>query len=147
MGILEEKYYFGLERCGSNLKRDINLIIGSTGLLSVLLSCAVPERQLPRRFIEIDMLCCFVFGIDRGVPQFLKESESEVAQSCLTLCDPMDCSPPGSSVPGILQASILEWVAFPFSRGSSRPRDRTRVSRIAGRGFLTSEPPGKPLSS
>ena len=42
-----------------------------------------------------------------------------VAQSCLTLCDPMDCSPPGSSVPGILQASILEWVAMPSARGSS----------------------------
>ena len=41
------------------------------------------------------------------------------AQSCLTLCDPMDCSPPGSSVHGILQARILEWVAIPFSRGSS----------------------------
>ena len=42
-----------------------------------------------------------------------------VAQSCPTLCDPMDCSPPGSSVRGILQAGILEWVAMPFSRGSS----------------------------
>ena len=42
-----------------------------------------------------------------------------VAQSCLTLCDPMDCSPPGSSVRGILQAGTLEWVAIPFSRGSS----------------------------
>ena len=49
-------------------------------------------------------------------------------QSCLTLCDPMDCSPPGSSVHGILQARILEWVARPFSRGSSRPRDWTHVS-------------------
>ena len=48
---------------------------------------------------------------------------SEVAQSCLTLCDPMDCSPPGFSVHGILQARILEWVAISFSRGSSRPRD------------------------
>ena len=46
-----------------------------------------------------------------------------VAQSCLTLCDPMDCRPPGSSVHGILQARILEWVAVPFSRGSSQPRD------------------------
>ena len=53
----------------------------------------------------------------------LTESESEVAQSCLTLCDPMDCSPPGSSVHGILQARILEWVAISFSRGSSQPRD------------------------
>ena len=52
-------------------------------------------------------------------------------QSCLTLCDPMDCSPPGSSVPGILQARILEWVATPFSRGSSQPRNLTHVSCIS----------------
>ena len=50
-----------------------------------------------------------------------------VAQSCLALCDPVDCSPPGSSVRGILQARILEWVAIPFSRGSSRPRNQTWV--------------------
>ena len=59
------------------------------------------------------------------------------AQSCLTLCDPMNYSSPGSSVQGMLQARILEWVAFPFSGGSSQPRDRTQVSRIAGR-FFTS---------
>ena len=60
-------------------------------------------------------------------------------QSCQTLCDPMDCSPPGSSVPGILQARILEWVAMPSSRGSSQPRDWTHVSCISsiGRGFFT----------
>ena len=58
-----------------------------------------------------------------------------VTQSCWILCDPMDCSPPGSSVHGILQARILEWVAIPFSRGSSRPRDRTLVSPITGRFF------------
>ena len=46
-----------------------------------------------------------------------------VAQPCPTLCDPRDCSPPGSSVHGILQARILEWVAIPFSRGPSQPRD------------------------
>ena len=45
-----------------------------------------------------------------------------ITQSCLTLCDPMDCSPPGSSVPGIFQARILEWVAIAFSKGSSPPR-------------------------
>ena len=60
---------------------------------------------------------------------------SEVAQSCLTLCDPMDCSPPASSVHGIFQARILEWVAISFSRGSSRPRGQTWVSCIAGRCF------------
>ena len=52
-------------------------------------------------------------------------SECWVAQSCPTLCDPTDCSPPGSSVHGILQARILEWVAISFSRGSSWLRDRT----------------------
>ena len=65
----------------------------------------------------------------------LKESESEVAQSCPTLCDPVGCSLPGSSLHGILQARILEWVAISYSRGSSRPRDRIQVSRIAGRRF------------
>ena len=60
------------------------------------------------------------------------ESESEVAQSCPTFSDPMDCSLPGSSIHGIFQARVLEWVAVSFSRGSSRLRDWTRVSRIAG---------------
>ena len=59
-----------------------------------------------------------------------------VTQSCLTLCDPMDCSPPGSSVHGVLKARILEWVASPFSRWSFQPRDQTQVSLIAG-GFFT----------
>ena len=52
-------------------------------------------------------------------------------QLYLTPCDPMDCSPPGSSVHGILQARILEWVAMPSSTGSSRPRDQTRVSYVS----------------
>ena len=63
------------------------------------------------------------------------ESESS-SLSCLTLSNPMDWSPPASSVRGILQARILEWVAMPFSRGSSQPRDQTQVSRTAG-GFFT----------
>ena len=66
-----------------------------------------------------------------------------VAQSYPTLCDPMDCSPPGSSVCGILQARILEWVAISSSRGSSQRRDQTCVSCIAGR-FFIAEPSGKP---
>ena len=60
-----------------------------------------------------------------------------VSQSCLTLSDPMDCSLPASSAHGILQARILEWVAIPFSRRSSQPKDQTQVSHIAG-GFFTS---------
>ena len=61
--------------------------------------------------------------------------ESKVTQSCLTLCDPTDYSLPGSSIHGILQTRILEPVAISFSRGSSRSRDQTRVSCIAGRFF------------
>ena len=61
---------------------------------------------------------------------------------CLTLCDPVDCSPPGSSVHGMLQAGILEWVAMPSSRGSSRPRDLFPASltspALAGRFFTAS---------
>ena len=67
-----------------------------------------------------------------------------VDKSCSTLCDPMDCSPPGSSVHGILQAWILEWVAMTSSRGSSQPRDWTLVFCAAG-GFFIVEPPGKTL--
>ena len=59
----------------------------------------------------------------------------KVARSCLTLCDPTDYSQPFSSVHAILQARILKWVAIPFSRGSSQPRDWTQVSHIAGRFF------------
>ena len=66
-------------------------------------------------------------------------------QSCPTLCNPLDCSPPGLSVHGVSQARILEWVAMPFSRGSSWPRDQTCitcVSSTAG-GLFTTKPPGK----
>ena len=69
-----------------------------------------------------------------------------VIQLCLTLYYPVDCSTPGSSVHGILQARILECIAISFSRGSSQPRYRTRVSYIEGR-FFTAEPPEKPPQS
>ena len=72
---------------------------------------------------------------DSLFPEWALESESEVTQSCPTLCDPMDCSLSGSSVHGIFQARELKWIAVSFSRGSSWPRDRTRVSLIAGRHF------------
>ena len=61
--------------------------------------------------------------------------EGELSQSCPTLCNPMDYSLPGSSLHGILQARVLEWVAISFSRGSSQFRDQTGVSRIPGRHF------------
>ena len=60
-----------------------------------------------------------------------------VAKSCPTVCNPMDCSPPGSSIHGISQTRILEWIVISFSRGSFQSRDWTQVSCIAGR-FFTS---------
>ena len=73
------------------------------------------------------------------------KSESEVTQLCPTLCEPVDCSPPGSSVHGILQARILEWVTISFSRGSSNPGIEPGSPALEA-DTLTSEPPGKPLN-
>ena len=67
---------------------------------------------------------------------YLRDWQVEVAQLCMTLCNPTDCSPPASAVHVVLQARRLEWVASAFSRGSSQPRDQTQVSCFAG-GFFT----------
>ena len=64
-----------------------------------------------------------------------EKKETEVAQSCPTLCDPMDCNLPGSPVYGIFQAIVLECIAISFSSGSSLPRDQTQVSHIVDRRF------------
>ena len=61
----------------------------------------------------------------------LQNMHAKSLQSCLTLCDLMDCSPPGSSIHGILQARILEWVAISSCRGSSQPENRTHVSYVS----------------
>ena len=74
-----------------------------------------------------------------GYSPWGRKSESEVAQLCPTLWDPMDCSLPGSSIHGIFQARILEWVAISFSRESSRPRVWTRVSCNVGRCFIVAK--------
>ena len=83
-----------------------------------MVACGTPPRQTHQLGVPI--------------PQLLKV---KVTQSCSILCSPLDCSPPGSSVNGILQVRPLEWVVVPFSPGSSRPRDQTQVFCIAG-GFL-----------
>ena len=79
----------------------------------------------------------------------VRMSACSVTQLYPPLCNPVDCSPPGSSVHGILQARILEWVAISSSRRASRPKDWTHVScvsvALAG-GFFTTEPSGKPKS-
>ena len=92
-------------------------------------------------FISLFCFCFFIaklaycFRFIFKFKFFLKRSESEVAQSGLTLCNPMNCSLRGSSVHGIFQARVLELVAIAFSRWSSWPRDRTRVYHIVGRHF------------
>ena len=75
----------------------------------------------------------FVFGEGWGQRPPASGGGGLVAKSCLTLCSPMNHSLPGSSVHGILQARIPEWVAISFPRGSSQLRDQTQVSCIAGR--------------
>ena len=90
------------------------------------------------KYIHIPSLSCLpstpplLFSILKKVSVLYLESEVTVAQSCPNVCDPMDYT-----VHGILQARILEWVAFPFSGGSSQPRGGIQVSHIAGR-FFTS---------
>ena len=71
-------------------------------------------------------------------------SERDIAQLCLTLCNLMDRSLPGSSIHGIFQARVLEWAAISFSRGSSQPRVQTRVSCIVGRRFYCLSHQGSP---
>ena len=91
----------------------------------------------PRDWTQVSCIAGRFFTTERPGKLFIVNAygESEAAQSCLTLCDPMDCSLPDSSVHGISQEKILEWVASSFSKGSSWPRDWTQVSWIAGRFF------------
>ena len=69
------------------------------------------------------------------LPQLILKCKLKLLSCVLTLCDPMNCSLPGSSVHGILQARILEWVAIPFFGGSAQPKDQAQVSHIADRFF------------
>ena len=105
-----------------------------TGLISFL------SKGLSRGFSSTtaSILQCSAFFMVQFWHLYMKvksESESEVPQLCPTLCDPMDYSLPGSSIRGILQARIPEWVAISFSRRYSQPRDRTLVSNTASRCF------------
>ena len=102
--------------------------VGIVGFIGSLLSTM---GTLPKYFLEIYIIryiqWCYIQG------NLLSQKKVLVVQSCPTPCKSMDCSPPGSSVHGIFQARILEWLAISFSRGSSWSRDRTRISCTAGR--------------
>ena len=126
------------------------------------------ERQGPGHFLLTELISEYLWNKLQvfwtwmshynGLPKNKNKQESHngldiingdgslVSKSCPTLCNTMDCSPPGSSVQGISQVRLLEWVAISFSRGSFLPRDWTQVSGIAGRVFTdwaTREAPGK----
>ena len=116
---------FGVNRCKLLYGEWINnkVLLSSTG--NDIQSLATPYNG--RDYTHVCIVCVCAHSL----------------QSWPTLCDPVDCSPPGSCVHGLLQARILEWVAMPSSRGSSWPRDHSCISCTACR-FFTTEPPLKP---
>ena len=113
-----------------------------------LQNSSVPKRATSIPTPMLPLLCsasdhalgvCWLWGTLLSLaafPLLIFKKVVLITQSCLTLCDPMDCSPPGSSVHGILWARIVEWIAIPFSRGFSRLRNQTPVFHIVG-GFCT----------
>ena len=106
---------------------------------------STPSHMLPQPKTHPDSAKRGLWGETHTQMLPQRTTQKFKAQLCLTLCDPMDCSSPGSSVHGIFPARILEWVIISFSRASSWPRDQTRVSRTAGRLFTiwaTRETPG-----
>ena len=119
------------------------ILIGMQWYVNVALFCITMMTD----DIKYLLMCWFALHISYFIVKV--KSKSEVAQSCPTLCDPMDCSLPGSSVHGIFQAGTQVWVTISFSRGSSQPRDRTQVSCLVGRHFTiwaTREAPSSSLN-
>ena len=128
---------------------------GRAGQHQLYVSCRSPRVSskvlywVSLHFLEhfIPIILSYVQNKNLAQEPWVSESESELSQSCPKLCDPMDCNLPGSSIHGIFQARILQWVAFSYSRESSPPTDRTHISvspALAGR-FFTTAPPGQPL--
>ena len=127
-----------------NLPRDKNLspalFSGASVSLLMLIS--------PFWLLRLSAYCFLFWGSCKLSTSFCFKTHAcmhvQSIQSYLTLCDPMDGSPPGSSGNGILQARNLEWIAMPSSGGSSRPRNRTHISFITD-GIFTAESSGKPI--
>ena len=105
-------------------------------IIKMVKSPRITEKKRERtQIINIRNNTGIIITDPMGIIRIIKKERRSVSHLCPTLCDPMDCSLPGSSVHGISQARILQWVAIFFSRGSSQPRDQTWVSWIAGRFF------------
>ena len=133
MGFSRQEYCSGLlcPPTGDLLTQELNSCLKSPALAGGFFTINATWEALSQSLSS--NICLDGSSYEISLPNL--ESESEVAQSCPTLCDPMDCSLPGFSVHGIFQARVLEWVAISFSRGSSWPRDRTQIFCIAGRHF------------
>ena len=124
---------------GQNWEADLTAPLMRDGSTGRLLNPARPwfplckwgELQKPHNNLDELRLQKWQSALTRAQSKTKMTVCAKSLQSCPTLWDSMDCSPPGSSVHGILQASILEWVAMPSSRGSSRPRDQTQVSYVS----------------
>ena len=116
---------------------SILFIFSKNQILGLLIFAMVSFAFISALIFKIYFLLLTLgFFLSSFSSDFRCAAAAKSLQLCPTLCDPIDGSPPGSPVPGILQARTLEWVAISFSRGSSRPRDRTWVSCIAGRFFI-----------
>ena len=124
---------------GERLYFLIKLILGISLVVQWLrLSVSNAGAQLWSLVRKIDSTCYNwkIPHVSTKTQESQINQSSSVAQSRPTLCDPMDCNSPSSSIHGIIQARILEWVTMPISRGSSQPKDWIQVSLIAG-GFFT----------
>ena len=121
------------EEAGRGLAFIKHLKLNSYSSFKASLRCYLPSEVFLDPCCSVSNLLLFGVSLSHRMYAFLKVL---VAQSRPTLCDTMDYSLPGSSVHGILQAKILEWVAMLFSRGYSWPRDQTCISYITG-GFFT----------
>jgi len=110
--------------CSHEIKR--HLLLGRKAMTNLDNLLKSRDNTLPTK---VHLVKAMVFLV------LMYGCESEIAQSCPTLCDPIDCSLPGCSVHGIFQAIVLEWIAISFSRGSSQPRARTWASHIVDRRF------------
>ena len=140
----ERFFFFPSRKCFRTMKsQSLNQKIHECPFKAIITNYFISGFQ--KRNISVIFLCLadWMFEklkswdsilLDRGV------RVCEFIQLCLTLCDPMDCSPPGSSIHAVLQARILEWVVMPSSRGSSRPRDWTHVSYISCTGRRVLDP-------
>ena len=127
-------FFFKVNRI-SELKAILGIIYWAMFLKLQHTQSSLTDLQLVRRMVWGPSCETCYRNAESQAPSRHIESEVLVTYLCPTLCDPMDCSLPDSSVQGVLQERIPEWVAIPFSKGSSQPRDQTRVSCSAGSFF------------